>query len=223
MGAPEAVQAAYLIERRLDLPYWAEPIYQARNRASGKRVWLKCSDGSADSVSRIGREGRLLKLLAHPNVLPSAATDGPADAACLAYPWGAEAPLESLAPAGWSAPDRARLALALQDVVSHLQSLPEPVAHTSLRADTLWVTPGIHWLKLVGFGSAVEGASPEQLQADREAAWRIICQLAGPSPSSQGGSLDEAGRDWVEHGEASADALKRALKLSLLEYVTTDL
>jgi hypothetical protein len=85
------------------------------------------------------------------------------------------------------------------------------------------VTPGIHWLKLVGFGAAVEAAGVFELQADREAVWRIISQLTAPASSVQGGMLDSAGREWVEHGEHAAEALRRALKLSLLEYVTTDL
>ena len=223
LGAPEAVQAAYLIERRLELPDWQELVFQVRHRLTGQRVWIKCSDGSPASDMRLESEGRLLARLAHPNILPLAAPDGLPACACLIFPWSAETVLASLSPAGWSAADRSRLALALLDVLSYLQGLPQPVAHGALHPDNLWITPGIHWLKLTGFGLSIEAASDAELQADREEAWRIVSQLVAPAAAQITDPLGIAGRGWVDQGWSGLDPLRRSLKLSLLEYVTTDL
>jgi len=223
-GAPEVVRALYLIERRLELPGWDEPVFLARTLGSGCRAWLKCSDGSAESSQRLVDETVLHAKLGHPHILQLAG-DGALDpAVCLAYRWEVEAPLSGGKPKRRGETGPLRIAAALLDVIGFLQQSDLPIAHCRLALDALWVTHEISWLKLAGFGRAHEGADEEALAADRRMAWQIIReQAAGGGSKGAKGALDSAGLAWVEQGAPQAEGLRDALRLEMVEHVAADL
>ena len=223
-GTPEVVRTAYLIERRLELPGWGEPVFLARSLDSGRRLWLKCSDGSAESSQRLVDEAVLHAKLGHPHILQLAG-DGALDpAVCLAYRWEAEAPLSGSKAKRQGETGLLRVAAALLDVVGFLQRSDPPIAHCRLVLDALWVTHEVSWLRVAGFGHAHAGATEEALAADRDMAWRIIRQLAaGGGPQGAEGRLDTLGLAWVEQGVGLQERLSDALKLEMVEHVAADL
>ena len=221
-GAPEALQAYYLIEQRLDTPGIEEPLFLARTRGNGVRVWLKSAGPGADSPRRIAAEAQLLGRLSHPHVV-SLAQSAPEGAAWLTYAWQAGTPLSSARLEALAMVDRLRLALDLLATVGELQGLEQPVAHNHLVLESLWVSSELCWLRLAHFGEAVEGASSAELAAEREAAWSLALKIAQPEAESLAG-LQAAAQGWLAQGGTDElAALLGRLKLLLLVQVAQDL
>jgi hypothetical protein len=222
-GAPEALLADYLIEQRLDTPGIEEPLFLARTRETGVRVWLKCAGTDPASARRIANEAQLLRRLDHPHITGLATASAAGDTTWLAYAWQAGTQFSAARLEGIAQVDRARLALDLLATVGYLQGLEQPVAHNHLGLESLWVSSELRWLRLAHFGEAVVDASADELTAEREAAWSLALKLAQPAAGAEA-QLQAAARDWLAQGGAEAlAALLGRLKLLLLEQVAQDL
>jgi hypothetical protein len=221
-GAPDVLQADFLIEHLLDTPGFEEPVYLGRDRDGGVRSWLKHSSGDPASAARIAAEAKLLPRLDHPHVIRLLRSTVEAQTPWLAYMWQAEAPMNPARLAGMPAVNRARLAQELLDTVGYLQDLAEPVAHQRLELGALWVSSELCWLRLAQFGEAATGASLDELMADRNAAVRLILQLAQPE-GKMAHEIELTAQAWIDRGEDTLLELKRALKLLTLERITEDL
>ena len=224
-GAPEEVQAAFLLDRKLDLVATTEPVYLGRERGTGHHLWIKCSDGSRESNERLAREERLLAGLGHPHILPLIADREEGAASYLLFPWQAELPLDAKSLAELPCADRARLAVDFVEVICFLQSRPAPVAHNRLVLENLWMTPRVHWLRLSGFSHAVAGASAESLRADRQAALDLLEQIVDRKPisSDEALAIDDAGAHWLDDPTGHTEAFSQTLRRGLLACVTADL
>ncbi|MCH7471841.1 protein kinase family protein, partial [bacterium] len=165
LGAPEGITSRFLIEQKVDLAACPEPLYLARERETGVRRWVKCSDGTEESLERLRNEAQILAGLSHPHLPVLQADASDADEPHLVFPWQAEVSLAKKELADLSAPDRARIAEGLVQVVSYLQAEKPPVSHNRMELDNFWVSPEILWPKLWGFGYAQAGAAVEQLRA----------------------------------------------------------
>jgi hypothetical protein len=222
-GAPDALLADYLIEQRLDTPGIEEPLFLARARETGVRVWLKCAATGAAPARRIANEAQLLRHLNHPHITSLAAASAPDGAAWLAYAWQAGTPLSTARLDELPQVDRVRLALDLLATVGYLQGLEQPVAHNHLELESLWVSSELCWLRLAQFGEAVADAGAEELAAERKAAWRLALKLAQPAAGAES-QMQAAAQGWMAQGGAEALAvLLGRLKLLLLEQVAQDL
>ena len=215
----------FLIEQRLDLVATTEPVFLVRERGTGIRSWIKCSDGSEESTQRLRNEAFILPRIAHPHILSYHADRSGDHVPFLMYPWQADVPLVELEIAAISGPDRARLALALTEVIVHLQSLDSPVAHGRILPENLWLTPTIQWLRLTGFSHATLEAPWTLLQEDRSSTVRILGSLLPPGELLRIGdeSISELTEAWQEGEETAAVRLCNALSRLFLTYVTEDL
>jgi hypothetical protein len=224
-GAPDAVQASYLLERRLDLAATTEPVYLGRERATGYRVWIKCSDGTTESATRLATEARILTGVRHPHILPLQADLSDRECACLLYPWQAEQPLSAVGLTEIPSADRVRLASDFVAAVHFLQTLDPAVAHGRLVLENLWLTPLVHWFRLTGFSHAAVEASAELLRSDRGAAANLLEDVLGLqtlAPALQQ-EVTHAAAAWVSGTDEALSDLTRALRRVLLASVTADL
>jgi hypothetical protein len=224
-GAPEDVQAAFLLEGRLELTATTEPVFWGRERGTGHYMWIKCSDGSRESHGRLVAEERLLHGLEHPHVLPLIADHASTPSGILLFRWCAEQPLTAALLADMPCVDRARLAGDVLDAVQYLQTHDPPVAHARLTLENLWVTPRVRYLQLAGFNYAQAGADEEVLVADRRAVVARLAELIPTDelPSDTGPELDDAAARWLENPAEGYDNLSQALRRGLLACVTADL
>jgi hypothetical protein len=224
-GASEAVQAQYLIERRLDLAASTEPVLQVRERATGQRLWLKCNDGTPLSPDRLAGELRILTRLTHPHLLsplPRKAGDGEL---YLLYPWRAEEPLSGLELPQLAASDRLRVAAALVEVITYLHGLKPAVLHGAPALENLWLVGGVAWLRLAGFSHASDAATAPQLEAERRQvlalAWQVLeADGQGPPVEHQ---LAELGARWAAEPQQAYGEFESALQQAFLRRVTADL
>jgi hypothetical protein len=221
-GAPDALLAKYLIERRLDTPGIEEPLFLARTRENGVRVWLKCAGTEAGSARRISAETQLLAGLDHPHII-GLAPGIPEGATWLAYTWQAGTPLSVARLEGIASVDRVRLALDLLATVGYLQGLEHPVAHNHLVLESLWVSNELSWLRLAQFGEAIVDASAADLAVEREVAWSLALRIA-QAEADITAELQAAAQGWLAQGGTEAlAALLGRLKLLLLVQVAQDL
>lgn len=223
-GAPESVQAEFLLERRLELPA-TELVLAGRERTTGVLVWIKCSDGTPESAQRLAAEGRVLAGLDHPHVLRLKSDQSAAADPHLLYRWEAEEPLAADRLATLQPVDRVRLAEALVGTVEFLQTQDQPVAHGQLVVEHLWVTPRLHWLRLAGFQQAVAGADEAALRRDRQAVVSLVDQLLDPRSMEAGvdKELRLFGVAWMEDRAEGIAAYSAILRRLLLGCVTADL
>lgn len=224
-GAPEDVQAAFLLENKLDLTATTEPVFLGRERGTGHYLWIKCTDGSHDSLARLNREEQLLGRLAHPHILPLIADHDYGTGNYLLYRWQGEHPLDMATLTRMPGVDRARLINDLLDTLHYLQTQSSPVAHGSLQLENLWITPNVHYLRLTGFNSAEIGADNDLLRADRQALLSLLDEilLKDDMPSEAAGLVKQAGFEWLENPLEGYDAFSQALRRILLACVTADL
>jgi len=221
--APESVQDAFLLERKLDLPT-DELILQGRSRSTGQRAWIKCRDSSEESRELLAAESRVLAGLDHPHVL-TLQDSGGQDGSYLLYKWEAEQPLDDESLGALQPVDRARLAGALVATVCYLQDRPEPVAHGQLVLENLWVSQRVKWLRLAGFGKAVAGASADALRSDRQAVVTLVDLILAANDVSAAveKELRLFGAAWMEDPAAGISDYTGALKRVLLGCITVDL
>lgn len=224
-GAPDEVQAAFLLEGRLELSSTTEPVFFGRERGTGRYMWVKCGDGSHESYNRILTEGQLLRGLSHPHVLPLVANHQAQPDGMLLYRWRAEQPLSPARLVEMPCVDRARLAGDVLATVQYLQLFNPPVAHCRLTLENLWVTPRVHYLQLAGFNYAEAGANKEQLKADRQAALGLLTELLPNDdlPTDARPELSSAEAQWLADPVGGYDNLSQAIRRGLLACVTADL
>jgi hypothetical protein len=224
-GASEAVQSAYLIERRLDLAATTEPVLQARQRSTGLRHWLKCPDGSPESAVRLETELALLARLSHPYVLSPLDLRPSGSELYLMYKWQAEQPLTTEILHGLSAAAGCRLASMLTAAVHWLHGQPAAIAHHCLELENLWLDSAASWMRLSGFNRAQAGARPAELLMEREECWRLAIRLASLDGrcDSGGPELAQAAQEWIGNPQAGAPQLRRELQQLFLSRVTADL
>ncbi len=224
-GAPEAVQAAYLLEQRLELLSSSEPVYLGRERGTGQRFWVKCDDGTAESSARLAQERAVLAGFEHPHILPLKADMSSDDAHWLVFHWQGEQPLTESSLSSLTQCDRVRLAMDLLDTVNHLHASEKPIAHGRLELEYLWVTPLAHWLRLCCFGHATIAASEQALSADRQATADLLTNILGVDETSTGLSseLKKALSQWADGTLDTSEQFKGLLKRMMLSCVTMDL
>lgn len=224
-GAPDVVQAGFLLESRLDLVTTTEPVYLGRERGTGQRFWIKCPDGTAESDQRITGEHAILGTIQHPHVLQLVDEPQQASTPFLLFAWQAEQPLTAALLDELPATDRVRLAADVLDVIQHLQTMDQPVVHGSLDLENLWATPLVRWVRLAGFNRAQAGAPADDLQADRRSALKLLGQLIGPEePDTENHrALRTAAELWAEDPAGGYGALGTAIRQVLLDCITADL
>ena len=223
-GAPETVQQLFLLERKLDLPT-QDQVVQGRCRKTGARAWVKFRDGSTEAREALAVEAGVLNDLGHPHILPLV-EDGSGEAGpYLRFRWSAEEPLNDDLLERLQAVDRTRLADELVAAVSHLQALPQPVAHGQLVLENLWVTPRTHCLRLAGFGQARSGAGADELRADRQAVVSLVDRLLAANEMAPAVEKEIRlfGTAWVDDPTDGLDHFAGVLKRVLLGCVTVDL
>jgi len=224
-GASEAVQAQYLIERRLDLAASTEPVLLVRERASGQRLWLKCSDGTPASPDRLVGELRILGRLTHPHLLSPLPRKAGDDEPFILYPWRAEEPLSGLELPRLAPADRLRVAAALFAVTAYLHGQTPAVLHGAPALENLWLTRGVAWLRLAGFNRASDNATPPQLEQERRQVLELALRIMdadghGPAPQPR---LAELGARWAAEPLKAYAEFEGALKQAFLQRVTADL
>lgn len=224
-GAPEAVQAAYLLEQRLDLLSSNEPVYLSRERGTGQRFWVKCDDGTAESIARLAQEKAVLAGFEHPHILPLKADMSSDDAHWLVFHWQGEQPLTESILSSLTQCDRVRLAMDLLDTVNNLHAGEKPIAHGHLELECLWVTPLTHWLRLCCFGHAMIAANEQDLSADRQAAAGLLTNILCVDEASTGLSseLNDAVSQWADGTPGASEQFQGLLKRMMLSCVTVDL
>jgi hypothetical protein len=216
---PEAIQALFLLERPVEHSGEGAPMFQVRQRDTGRRLWLKCAGPDEWSGERLVAEATILTAAKHPHILSLEADFSGAEPRHLVYPWQAERPLDDTTLQQLSDPDRVRLALDLVNTVAHLQALDPPVVHTTVSLARMWVTPGTSWLRLAGFDASHLAAGAEELTADRAAVWDVVSQLM-PDPTEE---LQLRGTEWVDRGPEKLPPLAQELHSVFLGSVATDL
>lgn len=223
-GASEAIQAAYLLEQRLELLSSNEPVYLGRERSTGQRFWLKCGDGTAGSSARLAQERAVLAGFDHPHILPLIADMG-SDAHWLVFHWQGEQPLTESILSSLMHCDRVRLAMDLLDTINSLHTSEKPIAHGRLELDNLWVTPLTHWLRLCCFGHAVIAASEQDLSADRQAAAGLLTSILSVDETSAGlsGEFKAVVSQWSDGTPGASEQFQGLLKRMMLSCVTVDL
>lgn len=224
-GAPDDVQAAFLLERKLDLAATTEPVFLGRERGTGHHLWIKCTDGSRESLKRLSREEQLLARLMHPHVLPMIADHDYGTGNYLLYRWQCEQPLDLPTLDTMPGVDRARLVNDLLDTLHYLQTQSVPVAHGRLVVENLWITPNVHFLRLAGFSHAQAGADDELLRADRQALLGLLDEilLRDDIPPDAAALVTQASVQWLEEPVEGYDGFSQAIRRTLLACVTADL
>ncbi len=222
-GASTEIQALFLIEQRLDLVASTEPVYQVRERGTGIRSWIKCSDGTEESVERLRSEAFILPPVSHPHIMSFQADRSTDNPPFLVYPWQAEVPLADLQIHSISGPDRARMALALVEAAEQLQA--NAVSHGRILLENLWISPSVQWLRLAGFNHASLEASRQLLEEDRAGVHRVLTTLL---PAEELSRIDdepvlEIAEAWQVGEPQTAAKLLGALRRIFLTYVTEDL
>lgn len=224
-GASAAIQAHYLIERRLDTPTGAGLVLQVRERTTGIRRWLKCADGGATSAEALAREQQVLSRLQHTHLLLPLPASPVEDELCLIYPWRAEKPLSDTVLAQVAPSDQVRLVQALLETLTYLHGLEQPVLHGSPLMEHIWAVPQVFWLRLSGFSGVREGATAAELANERQAflklSWRVLGR--GDADADLSPQLLESGEQWVAEPLASFAKLNAGLKQEFLSRVTADL
>ncbi|GEM_PF-2431465 len=224
-GAPDVVQAGFLLESRLDLVTTTEPVYLGRDRGTGQRFWIKCPDGTAESDQRIAAEHAILGGIQHPHVLQLVDEPQASSTPFLLFAWQAEQPLTATLLDSLPATDRVRLAADVLDVIQFLQTMDQPVVHGGLDLENLWATPLVRWVRLAGFNRAQAEAPADELEAERRGALKLLGQLIGPEePDTENHrALRTAAELWAEDPAGGYRALGTAIRQVLLDCITADL
>ena len=224
-GVGEGILASYLLESLSQDIKGGLLLFVARDKQTGRKVWLKASGGSEAAVKLLAAEAVAMQQIEHQNILSPCNVESATTGECLAFPWQGETPYAEYDQASLSQPDKLRIGLGLLAAVAFLQALAEPVVHNSIQLANLWLRPGLHWPLLVGFQAANTKPSNKDLAADRLACWQTIGQVclgveAGQQPDSQ---LETAAKAWVKSGTEKVPGIKVEMEREFLRRVTADL
>jgi hypothetical protein len=219
-GAPAGVRDNFLLERMVELPSGVK-LLCGRERTSGIRRWLKFA-ATPEHEAAIALESAALTACAHPHLAALIQASEPGSAPWFALEWQGEAPLDEEAWQRLPAIDRLRLAPALVSVVEALAS--SQVAVPDLSLEHLWVSPALHWLRVVGLPGAVPQAGPDSIRETRRAAAALLERMiTAPEAGQAEASLAGLVSNWSEDGDQALAALAGELDRALLVAVTADL
>ncbi len=224
-GIGEDVLARFFLESLHEDISGGLLLFIARDKLTGRKLWLKVSDESEAANTTLAAEAALWDGIEHPNLLAPCQQDVAGFQDYIAYPWQDEVPFKDTDQAALSPPDLVRICIGLLNGVMYLQSLKNPVAHNQLGKSSLCLAASHHWPILTGFHLATSGASEKVLMKDRQACLDAISKICFGTGMAGNFSdhLEEPAKAWVKEGTKAADGLLAEMDREFIRRVIADL
>lgn len=224
-GVGEGILAKYFLEDLAQDIEGGVLLFVARDKNTGRKVWLKTGDGSGAAINMIESEAEAWGNIKHPNILCPGKLEPTGPDGFIAFPWQGETPLTEYDQAGLSPPDRVRICAGLIEAVAFLQAQEEPISHNSIHQGNVWLKAGLLWPLLFGFQAASPKPSNKDLASDRQACWDTICQVcfSGGKDQKIEGQLEKAANAWLKNGTQKVPGIKAEMGREFIRRVTADL